>query len=548
MIVLELKFPAGRYHATPWGLHVNEGAVEWPPSPWRIVRALLATWYLKARRDEEISERIIRALADALSQPPDFCLPRATTAHTRHFMPINKGRETTKVFDTFIQVAENDAVLVAWNVDLPPEQLAALKMLASRLGYLGRAESLVEARVLEGITAIEPNAAPLTKDAKLPERNELVRLLAPMNPADYTKWRTDFMVASQPPANGKKKTGKKTKALEAPSVPEDLFAALHADTGELQAAGWNLPPGAEFVNYVRPENGFAPATRPRLRHGKALPNVARYAVASAVAPSIAQAVSVANRVHGALCKWSDQGNGRAAVFTGLSAEGKPGTNNHGHAHIFCEANGVRDAITHITVWAAMGFDEAAGLALRKLNKVWGHGGHDIRLVLHGIGSMEDFKECPLFALQKPAKVWRSLTPFVSTRHAKTFRDGRPKVDANGWQTGSAGHDLLRLLALHPHGAAATIKQLDERDRPFQFGSRCLRSLQFQTTRYDGGGNRGNSSGNAFCITFPEPICGPLAFGYGSHFGLGLFQPIMSSGATQLGESAAAASIRNPSKS
>ena len=43
----------------------------------------------------------------------------------------------------------------------------------------------------------------------------------------------------------------------------DLFAALHADTGDLQAAGWNLPPGAQLVIYSRHEDAFAPATRPR---------------------------------------------------------------------------------------------------------------------------------------------------------------------------------------------------------------------------------------------------------------------------------------------
>jgi len=43
MPLIELRFPAGRYHATPWGSHVNEGAVEWPPSPWRLLRALIAT-------------------------------------------------------------------------------------------------------------------------------------------------------------------------------------------------------------------------------------------------------------------------------------------------------------------------------------------------------------------------------------------------------------------------------------------------------------------------------------------------------------------------
>jgi CRISPR-associated protein Csb2 len=262
---------------------------------------------------------------------------------------------------------------------------------------------------------------------------------------------------------------------------------------------------------------------PRLQRGKELPTVARYAVVSAVAPSITQAISVAGRVHGAFCKWSDHDKGRASVFTGLNENGKPRT-DHAHAHIFCETNCERDAITHITIWTAMGFDEAACLALRKLDRVWGHGGLDVRLVLLCIGGPSDFKECALFG---KARVWRSLTPFVSTRHAKTFRDGRPKMDASGWQVGSGAHDLLRLLALHPQGASATIKQFDERERPFQFGSQRLRSLQFLTIRHDGGGNRGNGSGNAFTIRFPECVSGPLALGYGSHFGLGLFAPLQS---------------------
>ena len=279
------------------------------------------------------------------------------------------------------------------------------------------------------------------------------------------------------------------------------------------------------IGSLKPSHGAAnmDTEAPRQRQSKVLPTVARYAVVSTVAPIITQAISVADRVHDGLCKWSDQSKGRANVFTGLDENGKSRT-DHTHAHIFCEANDQRDAITRITIWAMMGFDDAACLALRRLNKVWGHGGHDIQLVLHDIGQPGDFKDCALFG---SSKTWRSLTPFVSTRHAKTFRDGRPKMDANGWQIGSAGHDLLRLLAFHPHGDAATIKLLDERERPFYFGSRHLRSLQFQTTRYDGGGNRGNSSGNAFSITFSEPVSGPLALGYGSHFGLGLFVPVMA---------------------
>jgi CRISPR-associated protein Csb2 len=514
MTAIQLSFPAGRYHATPWGRHVNEGAIEWPPSPWRLVRALIATWHLKAR---EIPEPIVRSLVNALSAPPTFRLPCASTGHTRHYMPLNQGKKTTKVFDTFVQLPENGTVFVAWDAALSPDERAVLQTLASRLGYFGRAESVVVARVLDGITAIEPNASPVTDGAVLPEKTEIVRLLAPMTPTDYGAWRNDLMTKAEF-ALGVKPTAAQNKKLL--RLPDDLFAALHADTGELQSAGWNLPPGALYVNYTRPENAFAPATKPRSRRSNAPPTVARYAVVSAVAPSITEAVSVADRMHGSICKWSDHGKGPSPVFTGLCDDGKPRT-DHCHAHIFCEANGPRDAITHITVWAEMGFDETACLALRRLDRVWGHGGHDIRLILHGIGQAGDFKHCTFFG---QSRTWRSLTPFVSTRHAKTFRDGRPKMDASGWQVGSEAHDLLRLLALHPHGAAATIKQFDERERPFQFGSRRLRSLQFRTIRHHGGGNRGNGSGNAFSITFAEPVSGPLALGYGAHFGLGLFVP------------------------
>jgi CRISPR-associated protein Csb2 len=249
-------------------------------------------------------------------------------------------------------------------------------------------------------------------------------------------------------------------------------------------------------------------------------------VVSTVAASITQAVSVAERVHKALCKWSDQNKGRATVFTGVDDGGKP-LIGHRHAHVFCEANGPRDTITHITVWAEMGFDENACLALHRVNKVWGHGGHDIRLVLHGIGQPGDFKNCTLFG---QSRLWRSLTPFVSTRHTKTFRDGRPKMDSNGWQIGSSAHDLLRLLALHPKGKAGRIrKQLVEREFPFEFGTSKFRSLQFKTLRHDGGGSHNHESGAAFIIEFLEtdvlePPSGPIALGYGSHFGLGLFVP------------------------
>lgn len=521
MTVLELSFPSGRYHATPWGRHVNEGAIEWPPSPWRILRALMATWYLKAK---DLTETDLRSLMARLSVPPRFLLPRAGTSHTRHYMPYNEGKneKTTKVFDTFIQLAEGSPIFVVWDVVLDDHDRAALKTLVDRLGYFGRAESLVVGCVRDAlpdnIAGTHSLSEPLSDFASLPPKTELIRLLAPMTPDTFTAWRIDFLAKNSPPTEEKKKTGRKAKEKPAPAVPEDLFAALHADTGDLQAAGWNLPPGAQFMNYTRAENAFAPATRPRLRRKGEPPTVARFALTSVVPPSITSALMVGEQIHTVLC--SENISHGHPIFTGADSEG------HRHAHIFCESVDSNNAhITHVTIYAPQGFDAEAVKALRHIGWTWGFKNHELRLVLHAIGMPKDFPGCQLFAT---APAWISLTPFVSTRHAKTYRDGRPKIAPNGHQDGSAAHDLLRLLAENHPESFAKLREVsvaEEADMPYRIGGRRFRSLNFKTQRTHGEGCRGKGSGTALKISFTEPVTGPLALGYGSHFGLGLFVPV-----------------------
>jgi CRISPR-associated protein Csb2 len=45
-LVLRQEFPLGRFHATPWRVNPYDDPYgEWPPSPWRLVRAVTARWY-----------------------------------------------------------------------------------------------------------------------------------------------------------------------------------------------------------------------------------------------------------------------------------------------------------------------------------------------------------------------------------------------------------------------------------------------------------------------------------------------------------------------
>jgi CRISPR-associated protein Csb2 len=510
MPLIELSFPAGRFHATPWGRHVNEGAVEWPPSPWRILRALIATWYLKGK--DTVSEEVLRSLIVALaSKLPRYSLPKASLGHTRHYMPYNEGKntKTTKVFDTFIQLPAGEAIRVLWDVELDSDQQNALEYLVSRLSYFGRAESLVQGQVRNGNGTVA-EVRPLADSEALANDEEIVRLIVPLSNDEYLAWRAEYLAGSAAPAASRAK-GKKSQKSGF-ELPSDIPAALLADTGELQAAGWTIPPGATYVNYARSARCFDIAPIQRTKRN-AFPTVARFAVVSQVMPRMTQAVSVAERIHQSLVKWS----GNSPVFTGRQIQGEPMV-GHDHAHVFCESYSQRDAITHVTVFARMGFDAAAGRALKQLRTVWGHGGHDLQLVLLGVGNIESFGDA--LPLQK-ANVWESASPFVPTRHPKCYRDGRPKLDEDGWPIGSPAHDLRRLIRETGFPMPAKIEALSR----IRTGKRFLRCIEFQAIRRHGNGSRAGQFGHAFRVTFAEPVQGPLAFGYAAHFGLGLFVPV-----------------------
>jgi CRISPR-associated protein Csb2 len=512
MTVIELRFPAGgRLHATPWGRHVNEGGTEWPPSPWRFQRALVATWYLKSR---EIEEPVMRGLMEALAAvPPSFQLPDATQSHTRHYMP-SKGGDKTKIFDTFVQSGK--PLRMGWAVDLEAPLREALSILCERLGYLGRAESIVEAELLSAETTLEEkevNARPLTEADELPPEQELVRLLCPGNPAEYTAW----LAAQIPeiPSAAKAKKGKTRTA--APNLPANIFESLHADTATMQAQGWQIPPGSRWLDYTRNIQAFDAKGISVRRRSSQKVTVARFAIASSVLPRITKAISVAERMHQSLAKWAD-GKACAGVFTGKDPEGKP-MENHEHTHIFCELGDKRDSIGFITLYAPMGFNGEAQKVIEDIQRkpLWGHGGHDLDLILLGFGDHSTF-DTPIFA---ESKRWTSLTPFVSTRHAKHYADGRPKLDADGWPQGSPSQDLRRLI-LKQHGSAPKLSPPANTITVRK--DRTLSMLEFQTKRHQGEGLHGHQPASAFTIEFEEPIRGPLAVGYGSHFGLGLFVP------------------------
>lgn len=543
MIVIKMTFPAGRYHTTPWGRQVNEGSTEWPPSPWRLLRALLATWHHKF---PEIDEPPVRQLVETLTAPPSYSLPlHVAEAHTRHYMPAQGGK-TTKIFDAFAALPKDAPLYAIWpNIALSSEQASLLDALLRSMNYFGRGESWVEAGV-ETHASPTPNAVPMNS-AHDASTSEIVRLLAAVDPVEHVLWRHkalqresqrrlhEKIAATR--AKGKPTDGVKLSKADLAKLdeqfPPTVFDALHVNTADLRSAGWNYPPGSRWIEYVRPRDAFTRIHRTltkRESESSIRPTVARFAVSSTVRPLLTEALWIGERTRASLMSRSCNGSERVSpVFSGKQHDGLRLDNGHQHAHYFCEANGRDGRITHLTVFAPMGFNANDEHSLASLRKLWGRDEHDLQLVLLGIGRPSDFApnlvqrlnptagHSPIMAR---ARKWISRTPFVPPRFLKAragnvadqlITQVRLELSRREWQRPFADDVLIEPL-------------LDNDRNGTWFGGHFTRWLKFRRQRQKGGGQRAGSLGYGFRLTFPEAVRGPIALGYGSHFGLGLFVP------------------------
>jgi len=235
-------------------------------------------------------EPIIRSLLDL----PEFFLPRATTGHTRHFMPwFKKGPDDrTLVFDTFVVLEREKsesgdgwcpAPLVArWPAaSLESKKRQTLIRILANLNTLGRSESWCEAELLESaIDRVGLLSSPLHGD--VPRDHEIVRLLCP---DPESALADDHVVTLTSETEGR---GQNKRTIEKRSTIYDPAWNLCMETLQLHKERWSDPPGSRWVPYARPRDCFRiePRSRPRLAGKTPFVTTFRFAIDSSVLPLV----------------------------------------------------------------------------------------------------------------------------------------------------------------------------------------------------------------------------------------------------------------------
>lgn len=532
-ITLQCCFPAGHYHATPWGHHVNEGHVEWPPSPWRLLRALLATGFTKldwpASGPPADARSLLLKLARVL---PRYGLPPASVAHSRHY--VDAGPKKPLILDTWANV-RRQPLEITWPIALADGERRVLEALAANLGYLGRAESWVEARLVD-----EPDSQ--LEECKPDEvgppgpGHEPVRLLCSVEPEVYDAWRTTRadIIAMSHSTPGKKLSAPTRKKLEAALAPYpiDLIAALCVETGTLQSQGWSSAPGSREVTYWRKNKSLsvAPVTAPQ-----SLPvNVPEFALlalstgsrnASAL-PHRHRTFAQGRLLHTALASivHKQLGSNSDAARALLGRAGDAALRaDHRHAHLLHLDLDGDEHLDHVLVFAPGGLNSPALDALRRVRRTWMKGGAgELQVALAGFGNAAAI--CKLRAplgqrLERVlgdgagSEVWRSVTPWIPPRHMK--RQGTDSL------FGMVASECVRRGLPRPTRVSPL---MDEADRPVWMDMRHF-------VVADPPGKKGHGHHHqpvtaqrlSLEVVFDRPVSGPICLGYGAHVGLGRFE-------------------------
>jgi CRISPR-associated protein Csb2 len=500
-IVLRQQFSVGRFHATPWRVNpFDDPHGEWPPSPWRLVRAITARWYQWAREAEsELDIAVLERLQAAPCKSTyAFHLPadarKGTPLRQYHptefgWRPAEKKKAGTRSYGTSL-VQDNYWCVapespVWWFLEgdsWAPDLVTTLDRCLSRMTYFGRAEALTRIRCASPQDVIPESNCRLVNE----RTSGAVPVLTPLDSA------------------------KRSDIERTTDAPESVKRAV--------------PPGARFLYAVRPPRSPA-RERPRTPVHRPESHLTQFALGWNVAPDPRAIVRLTSRFRGAVVRellrlktgdgsatWMRvDRNVRASIadMIGKDADNAP-LKGHRHTEFFawCEDGQPK----RILVWRgarAFDADEQEAILLAASRDVsWAAAGSDadewkVRL----IPLDRDVSAPPGFDA-RASVAWESVTPYVPPRHH--LRGGKEREGES--MTEQIQRELQR---------RGVVEQVEVEP----IGSPTWVSVHVPRREADKRAFIGDRRGQMIRLRFPSPVMGPVRLGHSSSFGLGLFRPV-----------------------
>lgn len=540
-LIIEQSFPLGRYHATRWNQNPFEDRHgEWPPSPWRLLRALAARWFQYSRETGDEEETARDALLTKLAEyPPVFQLPDFTwrgDPAPRQYQKTEvtwtdasaksaayKKPKTTLTIDVFHAVSPADQVIWLWeDLELSDRLKNLLRELLKRILYFGRAESHCRFQIreepVEGLSRCE-----------LSQSNNTGSPVLVATPGEYLN-----------------------------------LESLLASSSDKLFKGRQIPPGTTWHYVCLPS---CPTVRKPPRRRVNLPNdiqVIQFAVGGRVFPEQKHWVRVVEKFRGCVLKHaarivSERQHSsyrelppdlseRLALLSGKDGKGQP-TRNHSHAYFFlCPDESGHP--TRLIVYRHTPFDGAeippfeveAILAASQEPIFWHSRDPDWSLRMVPL----PFETPPPSWCGKggaTSKFWMSAVPFVAPQRHRFRGNGRLRVRETASELlRKSLYDYLKMT--HPAITVVGIQLIDEDEKVLSVNpdqdptpSKWMTVHESLSERYVRLKSRTRRvlPGFRFHVEFSEPVHGPLLVGHSCHFGLGLFVPADGAGVARLPE-------------
>lgn len=516
-IVVQVTLPSGRYHAHPWGQAQHAmGGPEWPPSPWRLLRAIAAWWFDATEPPCSAEDRngILNALGRAGA--PRIWVPKASFNEIPFYQPVTKevqrnvgGKKVglreinSRVlhYDHFAVLAAPD-IYFAFDTDLTEDQRAALSHLLSRARYFGRAESRASVRLAEPGQQkpddyFEATPSGHARGAPMVRRNVLVTT-PEFNAPDL--WRV------REPSRAKGKAGPRSGASAGDTeAPQHFVEALIS-------AKKPVPDGTRWLEYELPRSAVVQQLPKRRISRASSPDVPaaeiHFRLFRRVPIPVLQTVLLARDFRDQAVRRYSHATGRDSVL--LSGREEDGSIARGHRHAYYlprptrSSAGFLEQLVVVIPGGELGVDQEVLDAMLGITRLLRRDPYPVLVV------PEEVRAAPTTS---SSATWRSLTPFLPPLQHRPRRDRTDPVQ-----------QMLRAVEESVERTPDQMSLMDRQVVPV-LGHRYGPPESDASANAPPRSQIRRRAGFAFQIEFSEPAQMPTAIGADAHFGLGQFAPV-----------------------